>query len=74
MLGMGLRVALVVLIRGTPWNTRGSFIKVGSSFAGTGPQLATEEFEWDLRDRILTSGHYRPIVPWNLSLWWRSRC
>lgn len=35
MLGMGLRFrALMVLIRGTPWMTRGSFINVGSSFAG----------------------------------------
>lgn len=37
MLGMGFRVALVVLILGTPWKTRGSFIRVGSSFAGTRP-------------------------------------
>ena len=35
MLGIGFLVALTVLIRGTPWRTRGSFIKVGSSFAGT---------------------------------------
>ena len=34
MLGMGFLVAFTVLIRGTPWSTRGSFIKVGSSFAG----------------------------------------
>ena len=34
MLGMGFLVALTVLIRGTPCRTRGSFIKVGSSFAG----------------------------------------
>lgn len=35
MLGIGFLVALTVFIRGTPWRTRGSFIKVGSSFAGT---------------------------------------
>lgn len=35
MLGIGFLVALTVLMRGTPWRTRGSFIKVGSSFAGT---------------------------------------
>ena len=34
MLGIGFLVALTVLIRGTPCRTRGSFIKVGSSFAG----------------------------------------
>lgn len=35
MLGIGFRRALEVLMRGTPWITRGSLIKVGSSFAGT---------------------------------------
>ena len=34
MLGIGFLVAFTVLIRGTPWSTRGSFIRVGSSFAG----------------------------------------
>lgn len=33
-LGIGFLVALAVLIRGTPWKTRGSFMRVGSSFAG----------------------------------------
>lgn len=35
MLGMGFRLALVVLMRGTPWMTRGSFMSAGSSLAGT---------------------------------------
>lgn len=33
--GIGFRRALAVLRRGTPWITRGSFIRVGSSLAGT---------------------------------------
>ena len=33
--GMGLRRAFAIGIRGTPWMTRGSFIKEGSSLAGT---------------------------------------
>ena len=33
-LGMGFLAAFTVFIRGTPWRTRGSFINVGSSFAG----------------------------------------
>ena len=33
--GMGLRRAFAMGIRGTPWMTRGSFINVVSSFAGT---------------------------------------
>lgn len=39
-LGSGfLRALLAVLdIRGTPWTMRGSFIKVGSSLAGTATQ------------------------------------
>ena len=46
MLGIGFLVALTVLIRGTPCRTRGSFIKVGSSFAGTESiqQAAFENF------------------------------
>ena len=36
MLGMGFRLALALLMRGTPWLTRGSFMSAGSSFAGTG--------------------------------------
>lgn len=35
MLGIGFRFALVVVMRGTPWMTRGSFIRAGSSLAGT---------------------------------------
>lgn len=34
MLGIGFRRALEVLTRGTPWMTRGSFMRAGSSFAG----------------------------------------
>lgn len=33
--GMGFRRAFATGIRGAPWMTRGSFIKVGSSLAGT---------------------------------------
>jgi hypothetical protein len=33
--GIGLRRAFAIGIRGTPWITRGSFISVGSSLAGT---------------------------------------
>jgi len=35
--GIGFRRAFAMGIRGTPWITRGSFIKVGSNLAGTGP-------------------------------------
>jgi hypothetical protein len=38
--GMGLRRALFTGMRGTPWMTRGSFMSVGSSFAGM--RLMTE--------------------------------
>ena len=34
-LGIGFLFAFAVLMRGTPWMTRGSFIRVGSSLAGT---------------------------------------
>ena len=33
--GIGLRLALDWGILGTPWIARGSFIRAGSSFAGT---------------------------------------
>jgi hypothetical protein len=33
--GIGLRRALAIGMRGTPWITRGSFMRVGSSLAGT---------------------------------------
>ena len=38
--GIGLRRAFELGTRGTPWMTRGSFISVGSSFAGTITMLA----------------------------------
>ena len=33
--GIGFRRALELGMRGTPWMTRGSFISMGSSLAGT---------------------------------------
>jgi hypothetical protein len=41
--GMGFLRAFVGFIRGTPWFTLGSRIRVGSSFAGT-IQLINKEF------------------------------
>lgn len=43
--GIGLRRALAIGMRGTPWMTRGSFIRVRSSFAGTFSLLAVFNFE-----------------------------
>lgn len=40
--GMGLRRALPAGILGTPWMTRGSFIRVGSNLAGTARLLGIE--------------------------------
>ena len=39
MLATGLRFVLACPNRGAPWIDRGSFIKVGSSFAGVRPAV-----------------------------------
>ena len=39
---MGFRLAFVVVMRGTPWMTRGSFMKAGSSLAGTVDSIVSD--------------------------------
>ena len=73
--GIGFRRALAVLIRGTPWMTRGSFINVGSSLAGTIVRISIEihVFERARSKAVLTSRDDRPVVPRKLASW-RSCC
>ena len=44
---MGFRRAFACGTRGTPCITRGSFIRVGSNFAGTNYHVSKHVFGWD---------------------------
>ena len=44
---MGFRRAFACGIRGAPCITRGSFIRVGSNFAGTDYHVSKYAFGWD---------------------------
>lgn len=77
-LGMGFLVAFTVLIRGTPWSTRGSFINVGSSFAGA---VACQHLIFALMDngdKTDGGGHTScndcSDVSWNPTLGWCGGC
>lgn len=51
--GIGFRRAFAMGTRGTPWMTRGSFIRVGSSFAGTKTIISTGKSTQRLRSYSL---------------------
>ena len=50
MLGIGFLLAFALLMRGTPWMTRGSFMYCGSNLAGTGKrnqlEIIQQRQEW----------------------------
>ena len=69
--GIGFLRALAVLIRGTPCITRGSFIKVGSSFAGTEESKLVIDVSDDLgTSDMLTSCYNGSVITWKLAVRW----
>lgn len=68
--GMGFRRALACGIRGTPCMTRGSFIKVVSSFAGTGREQRQRNLLCTpVSPPLLTSADDLPVVTREVSIW-----
>ena len=71
MLGIGFRFAFAVLIRGTPWMTRGSFISVGSSLAGTSEVFLSQRgcALWNVVKRKLTPCDDGSVVSGKSTTW-----